>query len=229
MSRTERAERVVLVLILLGVGGAAAWVSFTHTKDWTLAHSPAETPEAFGWVNSAVADLVPVAALLEIRRRRRVGQKFRYPLFLVFAAGGLSLAAQLAVAEPSISGRVLSSIPAVAFMALTKLVLSGSGGTPETAPVVAEDQDVTGYVAPGRPEPFPRGDLQAPQEEAEQAEPVAVDRPKRPRVRRPIDVTRRLVDDLLTAEPTLTQAELGDRLGLSARRVRAVLASSGAS
>jgi hypothetical protein len=137
-----RVEGVVLVLILLTVAGFAGAASFTHVKDWTLANSPAGTGEWFGWANAVISELVPIAALLTIRRRRRTKGPIGYPLFLLIAAAGLSLAAQLAVAKPGPSGWLLSAVPALAFMALVKLVLA-------PAPVVRED--TTPAVKPAEP------------------------------------------------------------------------------
>jgi hypothetical protein len=126
-----RAETAVLVLILLVVGGFAGAASFTHVKDWTMANSPAGTGQWFGWANAVISELIPTAALLVIRRRRRTGQSIRYPMGLLVAAVALSLSAQLAVAKPGLSGWLLSAVPALAFMGLSKLVLSTPDpGTP---------------------------------------------------------------------------------------------------
>lgn len=130
--RADRLESVVLVVILATVAGAAGWASFTHVHDWTMRHAPAGTPDAFGWVNAVISELVPVAAFLVIRRRRRAGAPIGYPLTLLIAAASLSLAAQLAVAQPSPSGWLLSAVPALAFMALVKLVLT-TPATPHPA------------------------------------------------------------------------------------------------
>ncbi|MEU4220868.1 DUF2637 domain-containing protein [Actinoplanes sp. NPDC026623] len=127
--RADRLESVVLVVIVVTVAASAGWASFTHVHDWTMRHAPTGTPDAFGWVNAVISELVPVAAFLVIRRRRRAGDPIGYPLTLLIAAATLSLAAQLAVAQPSASGWLLSAVPALAFMALVKLVLS----TPVTA------------------------------------------------------------------------------------------------
>ncbi|RZU77608.1 hypothetical protein EV384_6339 [Micromonospora kangleipakensis] len=123
--RAERIERLALVLILLVVGVAAGAASFTHVHDWTMANSPAGTPGWFGWANAVISELVPIAALLTIRQRRRTGGTIGYPMFLLVSAVALSLAAQLAVAKPGPSGWLLSAVPALAFMGLSKLVLSG--------------------------------------------------------------------------------------------------------
>ncbi|SBT69200.1 hypothetical protein GA0070622_6320 [Micromonospora sediminicola] len=137
-----RIEGLVLVLILIAVAGFAGAASFTHVKDWTLANSPAGTGAWFGWANAVISELVPIACLLTIRRRRRTGASIGYPLFLLIAAAGLSLAAQLAVAKPGISGWLLSAVPALAFMALVKLVL---------APAPASEQPTTPPATPAKP------------------------------------------------------------------------------
>jgi hypothetical protein len=138
-TRAQRFEGVVLVLIVILVGAAAGAASFTHVKDWTLANSPSGTGAWYGWANAVISELVPIAALLTIRRRKRTGGPITYPMALLVAAACLSLAAQLAVAKPGISGWLLSAVPALAFMALVKLVL---------APVKTSTQDVpTVYVA----------------------------------------------------------------------------------
>ncbi|MET8197134.1 hypothetical protein ABZU22_25285 [Micromonospora sp. NPDC005222] len=127
----DRLEAVALVLILLIVAATAGWASFSHVHDWTMRHVPPGTPDAFGWANAVLSDLVPVACLLDIRRRRRHRQPISYPVFLMLAFASFSLAAQLAVADASPSGWLLSALPALAFMALTKLVFTG---TPTPAP-----------------------------------------------------------------------------------------------
>jgi len=162
--RTDRIESLVLAVILTTVAVAAGWASFTHVHDWTMRHAPAGTPDAFGWVNAVISELVPVAAVLTIKRRRRNGQPIGYPLFLLIAAATLSLSAQLAVAQPSPSGWLLSAVPALAFMALVKLVFAQASAPhlPATAPTVApmaavdDDQGVTvATVADATPAPAP--------------------------------------------------------------------------
>ncbi|MFI5491860.1 DUF2637 domain-containing protein [Actinoplanes sp. NPDC051859] len=140
MNAAGRVESAALTVILAVVALAAGWASFTHVHDWTMRHVPAGTPDAFGWVNAVISELVPVAAILTIRRRRRTGQPVGYPLFLLIASGVLSLAAQLAVAQPSPSGWLLSAVPALAFMALVKLIFTSSDdiATTPAEPALAE-------------------------------------------------------------------------------------------
>lgn len=169
-TRADRMEGAVLAVILTVVAVAAGWASFTHVHDWTMRHVPHGTPDAFGWVNAVISELVPVAAILTIRRRRRTGQPIGYPVVLLIAAAALSLAAQLAVANPSPSGWLLSAVPALAFMALVKLVFTGtptgiSAGPavplqtePITKPVnstVVPSVDAVPIVTPAPPTPSP--------------------------------------------------------------------------
>jgi peptidoglycan/LPS O-acetylase OafA/YrhL len=140
MTRADRIESVTLAAILTVVALSAGWASFTHVHDWTMRHAPTGTPDAFGWVNAVISELVPVAAFLTIQRRRRAGAPIGYPLALLIAAAALSLAAQLAVAQPSPSGWLLSAVPALAFMALVKLIFTGGTGRQDRAstPTVAD-------------------------------------------------------------------------------------------
>jgi hypothetical protein len=145
-SNGDRFEGVALVLILLGIGGVSAAASFTHIHDWTMANSPAGTGDWFGWANAVVSDLVPLGVGLEVRRRRR--HKLRigaYPITIILAAAALSLAGQLAQARPSITGWLLAAVPALGFLALTKLVLSRPMAT---SPVGVEPEPSPVRVAP---------------------------------------------------------------------------------
>ncbi|MGC4792548.1 hypothetical protein ACLQ3H_00370 [Micromonospora saelicesensis] len=142
----------MLVAILLVVGLAAGAASFTHVHDWTMTNSPDGTPDWFGWANACISELVPVAALLEIRRRRRADKPTGYPLALLIAAAGLSLSAQLAVAKPGVSGALLSAVPALAFMALVKLIFSATPSrVADVATSPAQVADVTPAAAVASP------------------------------------------------------------------------------
>jgi peptidoglycan/LPS O-acetylase OafA/YrhL len=135
IAHANRVESVTLAVILAVVAVAAGWASFTHVHDWTMRHAPAGTPDAFGWVNAVISELIPVAAFLTIRQRRRAGAPIGYPLALLIASAALSLSAQLAVAQPSPSGWLLSAVPALAFMALVKLVFATPAGPAPVTPV----------------------------------------------------------------------------------------------
>ncbi|HWH01146.1 MAG TPA: DUF2637 domain-containing protein [Pilimelia sp.] len=166
-----RVEGVVLVVILTVVGLAAGAASFTHVHDWTMANSLQGTPGWFGWANAVISELVPVAALLTIRQRRRVGAPITYPLALLIASAALSLAAQLAVAKPGFSGGLLSAVPALAFMALAKLVFATPTGTAAPdAPASVEPASTLPRITPAAADVDP----------APAAPPGAVDQPATP-------------------------------------------------
>ncbi|KAB1129454.1 hypothetical protein F6X68_28940, partial [Micromonospora sp. AMSO12t] len=156
---SDRLEGVALVVILLAVGGMAGAASFTHVKDWTMIHAPAGTHEWFGWSNAVISELTPAAALLVIRRRRRLDPDASvfYPLSILVGAVALSLAAQIAVANDSFSSRLLSSVPALAFLALSKLVLTAPAARTARKP------------APTKPKPEP---VPVPVEEPADLDPV---------------------------------------------------------
>ncbi|HEX4811988.1 MAG TPA: hypothetical protein VFV66_04475 [Nonomuraea sp.] len=143
-NRTERVESGVQLVILLLVGLMAGAASFTHVHDWTMVNSPEGTGEWFGWANAVISELTPTASGLEVRRRKRNGQSITYPMIVLIASAGLSIAAQIAVAKPHPTGWLIAAIPALAFLALTKLVLSR---TPTTQPVALDTATV--------PEPDP--------------------------------------------------------------------------
>ena len=220
-----RIEGLVLVLILIAVAGFAGAASFTHVKDWTLANSPAGTGAWFGWANAVISELVPIACLLTIRRRRRIGAPIGYPLFLLIAAASLSLAAQLAVAKPGISGWLLSAVPALAFMALVKLVLApaptGQSSTAPAAPaepirVQVAEQVTTEPVPPAaitpaaEPEPVTNPAI-APEPVSAPAEPVDVPVPSH---LLPMARFAAVQHEQATGQP-ITPAELADRLDVT--------------
>ena len=146
-----RTEDAVQILILLIVGGMAGAASFTHVHDWTMHNTPAGTGSWFGWANAIISELTPTAAGIEIRRRKRQHRTAAYPTAVLIAAVTLSLSAQVAQATPSITGWLLAAVPALAFLALTKLLFSRTlarttppqppiADPPQAAPVPAADQ-----------------------------------------------------------------------------------------
>jgi hypothetical protein len=145
----RRGESVVQAVIMLAVAGMAGAASFTHVHDWTMHNSPPGTENWFGWANAMVSELIPLAAGLEARRRiRTYGTAGAYPIVLIIAAVALSLTGQFAEATHSISGWLISAVPALGFLALVKLVLSRPAtsattkqGAPQPAAVKATPSD----------------------------------------------------------------------------------------
>ena len=118
---------------MLVIGGMAGAASFTHVHDWTMHNVPAGTSGWFGWANAIISELTPTAAGLEIRRRKRHQRPIAYPATVLVAAAVLSLTAQVAQATPSLTGWLVAAVPALAFLALTKLVLSRTPAQQPTA------------------------------------------------------------------------------------------------
>ncbi|WP_219502063.1 hypothetical protein [Nonomuraea ceibae] len=140
------------LVILLLVGLMAGAASFTHVHDWTMANSPGGTGEWFGWANAVISELTPTASGLEVRRRKRNGQSIVYPMIVLIASAGLSIAAQIAVAKPHPTGWLIAAVPALAFLALTKLVLSR---TPTAQPAASEPVIVPELGSEITPETLP--------------------------------------------------------------------------
>lgn len=141
MSRSERTENITQIAILLLIGVMAGAASFTHVHDWTMRNVPTGTSGWFGWANAIISELTPTAAGLEIRRRKRHGQPVAYPMAILIAAAALSLTAQVAQARHSPTGWLVATVPALAFLALTKLIVSRTTtSTPRPAPA---DHDPT--------------------------------------------------------------------------------------
>lgn len=160
--REHRAENAIQIAIVILIGGMAGAASFTHVHDWTMHNVPPGTGGWFGWANAIISELTPTAAGLEIRRRKRHGRPIAYPMTVLIAAAVLSLTAQVSEATVTPTGWIVASVPALAFLALTKLVLSrttttatiateaaGTGITPEAADDLTTDDPVPAELLTG--------------------------------------------------------------------------------
>ncbi|ADU06198.1 MULTISPECIES: DUF2637 domain-containing protein [Micromonospora] len=119
----HRAESGIRVLILLTIGIMAGAAAFTHVHDLTVAHGQ---PDWIGWANAVAVELMAIYLGLEIRARRRAGRPVGLVGVLLVAFALLSLAAQVAEAEPSVWGWIVAAVPSLAFLALVKVVLSSA-------------------------------------------------------------------------------------------------------
>jgi hypothetical protein len=161
-----KTERLVQVLILIVIAAMAGAASFTHVHDWTMHNAPAGTGSWFGWANAIISELTPTAAGIEIRRRKRTQQPVGYPMAILIAAAILSLSAQVSQATPTIGGWISSAVPALAFLALTKLVLSSpraaSSEETECAPTASNPNALTQTAAAAPAAAMTTGDSTAP-------------------------------------------------------------------
>jgi hypothetical protein len=153
--RPDRAEDLIQIIILLLIGVMAGAASFTHVHDWTMRNVPAGTGGWFGWANAVISELTPTAAGLEIRRRKRQHRPIAYPMTVLIAAATLSLSAQVAQASHSLTGWLVAAVPALAFLALSKLVFSRTAI--EHAPGTPHDEQHGPELAapPAAAEPVP--------------------------------------------------------------------------
>jgi hypothetical protein len=135
VTRTERAESAAQILILLFVADMAGAASFTHVHDWTMRNAPPGTGSWFGWANAIITELVPAAAGIEVRRRKRHHRPVTYPMTVLITDAAVSLAAQLSDAVHTLGGGLAFALPALAFLALTKLALSRA--TPAIKPTAS--------------------------------------------------------------------------------------------
>jgi hypothetical protein len=102
--------------VIAGIAGAA---SFTHIHDTAAEHGQV------GWMAWAIAvciDLLAVMAAREIQRDMRAGRRCTWPVLVLSIGATLSLAANLAQAEPSPWGRILAGTPAGAFLVAISMV-----------------------------------------------------------------------------------------------------------
>src|SRR5215467_4039541 len=134
MTRTGRGETIAQVLILLLIAGMAGAASFTHVHDWTMRNAPPGTGSWFGWANAIITELVPAAAGIEVRRRKRHHRPVTYPMAVLITDAAVSLAAQLSDAVHTLGGGLAFALPALAFLALTKLALSRAATKPGDTP-----------------------------------------------------------------------------------------------
>ncbi|GIG89204.1 DUF2637 domain-containing protein [Plantactinospora endophytica] len=137
-----RLEAAARLLILLSIGGMAGAAAFTHVHDLTVAHGQ---PNWIGWANAVAVELMTIYLGLEIRVRRRAGRPVGFVAVLLVGFAILSLAAQVAEAEPSVWGWIVAAVPSLAFLALVKVVLSSApvtiAATDNEAPAAANDPD----------------------------------------------------------------------------------------
>ncbi|KOX09307.1 hypothetical protein ADK66_10800 [Micromonospora sp. NRRL B-16802] len=147
---TERTESAVRLVILLAIGTMAGAAAFTHVHDLSVAHGQ---PHWIGWANAVAVELMAIYLGLELRARRRARRPVGLVAALLVAFALLSLAVQVAEAEPSVWGWIVAAVPSLAFLALVKVVLSNAPATP---PAPEPDQPpVDWYEAPEQADPEP--------------------------------------------------------------------------
>jgi hypothetical protein len=86
-----------------------------------------------GLADAIVLELMSIASGLELRRRNRTRASTGFPATVLSCAVTLSLAAQVAEAEPSPIGWIAAAVPALGFLVMVKVALGYTGTATRTS------------------------------------------------------------------------------------------------
>jgi hypothetical protein len=137
--------------VLAAIAGAG---SFTHIRDTAAEHGQGGP---MSWAVAVCVDLTCVMAARERQRDKQQGvvtRRLSWPT--VVLAGGvllLSLAANLAQAQPTAWGRIVAAVPPAAFLVAVSMIERRAARRPR--PAAGEDGAAGEPSAPGRPSPVP--------------------------------------------------------------------------
>jgi hypothetical protein len=221
------------------VAGIAAWSSYSHMVHVALRYG--ERAEVAVTLPLS-ADGMLVVASVAMLDDRRCGRRVRPAARVAFIAGvAASMAANIAAAQPDTGARAVAAWPAVALLLVVEM-LSRTGrpaarGTTATPAQPAAPPDATADDGPRTPSRTPRSQPAGPRATtgtgparaavpAGRFGPAGTPGHAAARASRPTAVTRQLALQVLAAEPDLTKTEVAVRVGVSPRRLRAVLRES---
>jgi len=150
---------VLPVTVLAVIAGAG---SFTHIRDTAAEHGQGGP---MSWAVAVCVDLTCVMAARERQRDKQQGvvtRRLSWPTAVL--AGGilLSLAANLAQAQPTAWGRIVAAVPPAAFLVAVSMIERRAARRPRSA--AARDGEAS---APGRPSPVQDAGDEARDEEDE--------------------------------------------------------------
>ncbi len=132
------------VVVLAGI---AAVGSFDHISKLAAKHGQADWRS---WAVAVCIDLMCVMAAREIQRDKRTGRRRRglvsWPSLVLAGGIVLTLAANLAEAEPSAWGWIVAATPAGAFLIAMSMLERRAGHTP--APAVVDGELVADQIPP---------------------------------------------------------------------------------
>jgi hypothetical protein len=153
------------VTVLAVIAGAG---SFTHIRDTAAEHGQGGP---MSWAVAVCIDLTCVMAARERQRDKQQGvvtRRLSWPA--VVLAGGvlLSLAANLAQAQPTAWGRIVAAVPPAAFLVAVSMIERRAARRPRL--IAGEDGAVGEPSAPGRPSP-----LTAAEHEDQHGQPITRD------------------------------------------------------
>ena len=136
------------VTVLAAIAGAG---SFTHIRDTAAQHGQGGP---MSWAVAVCIDLTCVMAARERQRDKQNGittRRLSWPTAVLAGGVGLSLAANLAQAQPTAWGRVVAAVPPVAFLVAVSMIERRAARRPRL--IAGEDGAAGEPSAPGRPSP----------------------------------------------------------------------------
>jgi hypothetical protein len=136
--------------VLAVIAGAG---SFTHIRDTAAQHGQRGP---MSWAVAVCIDLTCVMAARERQRDKQAGittRRLSWPTAVL--AGGilLSLAANLAQAQPTAWGRIVAAVPPAGFLVAVSMIERRAARRPRL--IAGEDGAAGEPSAPGRPSPVP--------------------------------------------------------------------------
>jgi hypothetical protein len=139
---------VILLAVIAGAG------SFTHIRDTAAQHGQSGP---MSWAVAVCIDLTCVMAARERQRDKHLGittRRLSWPTLVLAGGVGLSLAANLAQAQPTAWGQIVAAVPSAAFLVAVSMIERRAAHRPRpAADVPAQDGPANDLPAPGRPSP----------------------------------------------------------------------------
>ena len=146
--------------MLAAIAGAG---SFTHIRDTAAQHGQTGP---MSWAVAVCIDLTCVIAARERQRDQRLGvttRRLSWPAVVLAGGVGLSLAANLAQAQPDAWGRIVAAVPSVAFLVAVSMIERRAARRPHRAAAVPGQDGGPSDLVLGRGRPSP------PQDEEDEA------------------------------------------------------------
>jgi hypothetical protein len=137
------------VNVLAVIAGAG---SFTHIRDTAAQHGQTGP---MSWAVAVCIDLTCVMAARERQRDKQLPittRRLSWPTVVLSGGVGLSLAANLAQAQPTIWGQVMAAVPPAAFLVAVSMIERRAAR--RTHAVAGQDGPADELAAPGRPSPL---------------------------------------------------------------------------
>ena len=140
------------VTVLAAIAGAG---SFTHIRDTAAQHGQTGP---MSWAVAVCIDLTCVMAARERQRDKQLTtptRRLSWPTIVLAGGVGLSLAANLAQAQPTIWGQIMAAVPPAAFLVAVSMIERRAARRPR--PIAGQDGGAGELPALGRPSPLQDG------------------------------------------------------------------------